>query len=51
MEVSGKLHTLVALFSLKETPVPIGQKAGWASRTSLDMMSRRKNSIIACARN
>jgi hypothetical protein len=30
MEVSGQLHAPAALHSEKETPVPIGQEAGWA---------------------
>jgi hypothetical protein len=30
MEVSGQLHVLAALISMKETPVPVGWEAGWA---------------------
>jgi hypothetical protein len=29
MEVSGQLHSPAALLPGKESPVPIGQEAGW----------------------
>jgi hypothetical protein len=33
LEVSGQLHVPAALPPGKETPVPIGYEAGWASET------------------
>jgi hypothetical protein len=45
MEVSGELRALVALPSGKESLVPIGWEAGWASELVLMLWSREKSLI------
>jgi hypothetical protein len=44
MEVSGKLHALVALHPGKEPPVLIGEKAGWASEPVWSLWRRDQSS-------
>jgi len=51
MEVSGQLHTLATLFPGKELLVPLGQEAGWAPRTGMNAVAKRKIPITAPARN
>jgi hypothetical protein len=45
MEVSGQLHTPTALLPEKRPPVPIWWQDGWAPRTCVDVVEKRK---ISC---
>jgi hypothetical protein len=46
--VNGQLHAPAALHLGKESPVPVGYEAGWAS-AGLDVVEKRKS--LASARN
>jgi hypothetical protein len=47
--VSGQRHALTAIYPQERTPVPIGQKAGWASE--LVWTQRLKETYFASAGN